>query len=156
MAEHGHAVYRWVDDELTRILKQHERPPWDQWTWTGSIAGWSAIVRGGGTALAAVDGSPSAAVIGFAVVRFDLTPGMDQLAALFVDAAHRRLAVATGLVDEVVAVARRRGTRGLYVSAVPSDSAVPFYLGYGFAPTSEPDPALLALEPEDIHMTLAL
>ena len=31
-----------------------------------------------------------------------------------------------------------------------------FYRGQGFTPTPEPDPELLALEPEDIHMILDL
>lgn len=44
----------------------------------------------------------------------------------------------------------------LYVSATPSESAVGFYRSMGFAPTTEPDPRLFALEPKDIHMIMAL
>jgi GNAT superfamily N-acetyltransferase len=95
-------------------------------------------------------------VVGFAVVRFDLTPRTDQLVALFVDAMHRRSGVASALVDEAVRRSRRRRARTLYVSAAPSDSAVPFYLARGFVPTRDPNPELYALEPDDIHMLLAL
>jgi len=42
------------------------------------------------------------------------------------------------------------------VSATPSGPTVDFYRSRGFEPTDEPDPALFALEPDDIHMVLAL
>jgi hypothetical protein len=45
-------------------------------------------------------------------------------------------------------------SRPVYV-AVPSWT-VEFYLGRGFQPTDQPDAALFALEPEDIHMLLEL
>jgi hypothetical protein len=41
---------------------------------------------------------------------------------------------------------------GMYVSAVPSESAVGFYQSQGFEPTDTPIPTLFELEPEDIHM----
>ena len=44
----------------------------------------------------------------------------------------------------------------MYVSAVPSESAVGFYRSQGFTPTQEVDEELYALEPEDIHMTKTL
>jgi hypothetical protein len=48
--------------------------------------------------------------------------------------------------------ARDLGARFLYVSATPSQATIHFYLGLGCVPTAHPDPALLALEPEDIHL----
>ena len=45
---------------------------------------------------------------------------------------------------------------GLAFASVPTESAVGFYLRQGFRPTAEPDPELLALEPEDIHMARQL
>ena len=45
---------------------------------------------------------------------------------------------------------------GLAFASVPTESAVGFYLRQGFQLTDEPDPELLALEPEDIHMVKQL
>ena len=58
-----------------------------------------------------------------------------------------------GIVD---GDARMAGAMALYVSATPSESAVGFYRRAGFKPTDTPHPDLLAEEPEDIHMILAL
>ena len=51
---------------------------------------------------------------------------------------------------------RTVGARRLYVSATPSGPTVEFYRSHGFEPTDEPDEALFALEPDDIHMILEL
>jgi GNAT superfamily N-acetyltransferase len=74
------------------------------------------------------------------------------LTTLHVDAEWRRKGVARALVGEVAEMARRSGAASLYVSATPSESAVGFYLSDGFEPAETPDPAMFALEPEDIHM----
>jgi hypothetical protein len=54
------------------------------------------------------------------------------------------------------AEAIRRGAKSIYVSATPSEHTVDFYLRAGCRVTLEPDPALLELEPEDIHFECAL
>jgi hypothetical protein len=56
------------------------------------------------------------------------------------------------LFDLARAVARERGARQLYISATPSENTVNFYLRLGCQVAEEPDPELLALEPEDIHL----
>ena len=56
----------------------------------------------------------------------------------------------------MAALARDGGARTLYVSATPSESAVGCYRRLGFEPTADPIPELLELEPEDVHMVLAL
>jgi ribosomal protein S18 acetylase RimI-like enzyme len=48
--------------------------------------------------------------------------------------------------------ARRRGANSLYISATPSEHTINFYLRLGCKVVAEPDPALFALEPEDIHL----
>jgi hypothetical protein len=58
-------------------------------------------------------------------------------------------------MDEVERLAMSRNATAIYVSSVPSDSAVGFYLSRGFKLT-EPLPDLWAREPDDIHMLLAL
>jgi hypothetical protein len=58
------------------------------------------------------------------------------------------------LVGAVIDAALATGATNLYVSAVPSESAVGFYLSQGFRPVGTPRPELFELEPEDIHMSL--
>ncbi|MGB2984122.1 MAG: GNAT family N-acetyltransferase [Candidatus Bipolaricaulia bacterium] len=107
----------------------------------------------GGTAIGAFDGDRLA---GIAIYRPRLTESMGQLALLHVSSGHRRSGIASLLFAEVLALAQSDGATALYVSATPSESAVGFYHRQGFSPTDKPDPALLAEEPEDIHMTLDL
>jgi GNAT superfamily N-acetyltransferase len=113
------------------------------------IDGWKPILDRGGVLLGALDGDRLA---GFALMLPELSEGMAQLAGLYVDHAYRRLGVATSLVTEVERLAREAGAERLYVSAIPSESAVAFYLEHGFEPTHEVNEELFALEPDDIHM----
>jgi GNAT superfamily N-acetyltransferase len=83
-----------------------------------------------------------------------LGPGDEllQLVFLHVSRDHRRRGVATLLMDASAGAARRRGARGLYISATASESAVGLYTSRGAVLLDEPDPELLAKEPEDIHL----
>ena len=137
---------------VSRTEKWH-RPPRDAAGWREFEARWGAFVPASGVALGAFDGTR---LVGIATLRRAIRPGLDQLEALFVDRAHRRLGVAARLVAAIEARARSGGARQLYVSATPSESAVGFYRSRGFVPTETPIPELLEHEPEDIHMVLAL
>ncbi|HCR30587.1 MAG TPA: GNAT family N-acetyltransferase, partial [Opitutae bacterium] len=69
---------------------------------------------------------------------------------------HRMSGIARSLFLEAQDAARANGARTLYVSATPTDAAVGFYLHQGFQPTTDPVPALLEKEPENIHMVKRL
>ena len=60
------------------------------------------------------------------------------------------------LFDRSVALARERGAKRMYVSASDSRATVDFYRRRGLGVADPPDPALLALEPTDIHLELEL
>jgi len=130
-------VPRWSDDPASGFSVQSR------------INGWKSVLDRGGVLLGALDGGRLA---GFALMLPELSEGMAQLAGLYVDRAYRRLGVATSLVTEVERLAREAGAKSLYVSAIPSESAVCFYLEHGFEPTHEVNEELFALEPDDIHM----
>jgi ribosomal protein S18 acetylase RimI-like enzyme len=119
----------------------------------GNIHAWRPILDAGGTLVGAFDG---ATLAGVAIYRPNLEQGMANLAVLHVSRSYRRKRVASLLTEEVVRLARADGARRLYVSATPSASAVGFYRSVGFEPTDEPNPAMLELEPDDIHMILQL
>ncbi|MDP9302151.1 MAG: GNAT family N-acetyltransferase [Actinomycetota bacterium] len=109
---------------------------------------WQPVVDAGGVLIGAFDEDRLA---GLALLGTELAPGVVQVALLFVGRPYRRRGVAGALMGEMEYLARDRGARALYVSAVPSESAVRFYLSRGFRPT-EPLPVPFAKEPEDIHM----
>lgn len=79
-----------------------------------------------------------------------------QLKFLHVSRAYRGLGLGRDLFRQAAAVARARGAKRLYVSATPSEHTINFYLRQGCRVTLEPDPALFALEPEDIHLECVL
>jgi GNAT superfamily N-acetyltransferase len=107
----------------------------------------------GDIGLGAFDGERLA---GYIVLHENLTAEMAQLAELFVSRTYRKQGIASQLTDRVVQLAKDGGARKLYVSAVPSGSAVRFYMSQGFRLAEKVHPDLYALEPEDIHLVKTL
>ena len=100
-----------------------------------------------------------AQLIGVAVLehRFIGQPAdMLQLVFLHVSRDYRDQGLGRQLFLRAAAVARAQGARRMYFSATPSEHTIRFYLGLGCVLSPKPDPALLALEPEDIHLEFAL
>jgi GNAT superfamily N-acetyltransferase len=116
------------------------------------VGEWQPVVDAGGVLLGAFDGDRLVAI---ALLGNEVAPGVHQLALLFVSRPYRRSGVASLLLDEVERLALSRKATAIYVSSVPSDSAVGFYRSRGFELT-EPLPDLWAKEPDDIHMVRAL
>jgi predicted N-acetyltransferase YhbS len=75
-----------------------------------------------------------------------------QLKFLHVSSSYRNRGLGTHLFELARAAAFERGARRLYISATPSMNTVNFYLRLGCTVTAEPDPELVELEPEDIHL----
>jgi GNAT superfamily N-acetyltransferase len=107
------------------------------------------IVGRGAAFLGAFDGEE---VLGLAVVEGSFEPKLAWCAFLYVSRRHRRRGVATALWEEAERIAVEAGAAVMYVSAVPSGSAVGFYLGRGCELAKEPHLDLFAREPEDIHL----
>lgn len=81
-----------------------------------------------------------------------------QLKFLHVSKPHRGSGLGKTLFERAAAEARVRGARGMYVSATESVHTVQFYFRRGcrLASSTEVDPDLYALEPEDIHLICPL
>jgi predicted N-acetyltransferase YhbS len=75
-----------------------------------------------------------------------------QLKFLHVSNADRGRGIGRHLFESAKAAARANGARQLYISAIPSEHTVKFYLRSGCRVTKQPDRELLALEPDDIHL----
>lgn len=157
-SEHVTREYSYRDGALEERVVDIAVPNWSptgdhEHTVQGRINACRTLIDDGGTLVGAFDAE---ALAGVAVYRPRLTQDDANLAILYVSRSHRRMGVAALLTDEVARLARADGARRLYVSATPSDSAVGFYRSYGFEPTNEPNAALFALEPDDLHMILVL
>ncbi len=75
-----------------------------------------------------------------------------QLKFLHVSRRHRQAGLGRALFEKAVAKARELGARRLYISSIPSENTVRFYLRRGCRVTGDVDAALFELEPEDIHL----
>jgi GNAT superfamily N-acetyltransferase len=76
-----------------------------------------------------------------------------QLLYLYVSRSVRRQGVGRKLFAEAAEAARGLGAKALYISAVPTEKTVNFYLHLGASLVAEPDPDLFAAEPDDVHLT---
>ena len=152
VSETGTAIYRYIDGALQTAPEQWARPQWTAEGWQAHLHHWMTDLQPD-LFLGAFEGEQ---LVGLASLRYQLTPTMAQLTTLHVSRTHRRQGVATALLQEVIRLAKEDGAQMLYVSATESTSAVNFYRNQGFQPTDKPDPVLFALEPDDIHMVMAL
>lgn len=153
VTETGTRIYRSENGQVVPVLHEWRRPPWTEARYVALIETWTQAVADGGAVLGAFDGDR---LVGEAVFRPRITESMAQFESLRVSRDCRRQGVARRLATEVIRLARESGAETLYVSAMPTESAVSFYRSVGFEPTATPHPALFELEPEDIHMTMPL
>ena len=95
-------------------------------------------------------------LLGLAVIDGSFEPSMAWLAFLYVSRPHRRRGAASALWDAAVQVAVEGSAESIYVSAVPTESAVDFYLSRGCELADPVHPALYAREPDDLHLVCSL
>ena len=153
-AEHITTTYTQDGDQLLSHAVDWQDPGWHDGTGDHSFDHHIGFCRGhldrGASALGCF--TPGDLLVGICLMTPEVEPRVAQLAYLHVSRDHRRQGVATGLVDRLVDWARAAGATEVYVSATPSQSAMSFYQDMGFRVTDRPNAALLALEPEDIHL----
>ena len=149
--------YRVESGELIKFPVRWDDNGWREGegahTFSEMIQGAEELFKYDAIAFGAIAGERLA---GIAIYRPRLTPEMGQLALLHVSNQHRRQGVASRLFEEVLACAPSCEAALLYVSATPSGSGLGFYQSRGFALAPTPDPTLLALEPDDIHLVMQL
>jgi len=82
----------------------------------------------------------------------------DQLQLYFhhVDSHYRHKGIGGKLLTQVTEKAKKLGAKKLYISATPSKNTIEFYMYMGCRLTSELNPKLYRLEPEDIHLELKI
>jgi ribosomal protein S18 acetylase RimI-like enzyme len=117
------------------------------------VAALREYVESGAVAFGALD---SDRLVGIALVKPHVRPGIAQLVYLHVSNGYRAEGIGGRLCDELEVIAREAGDTSMVVSATPSLNTVRFYERRGFRPMAEPLPELLELEPEDVHMVKSL
>jgi predicted N-acetyltransferase YhbS len=75
-----------------------------------------------------------------------------QLKFLHVSRDYRKHGLGSTLFKLAAEKAKTLGAKTLYISATPSENTINYYMRLGCVPTTEVDPELFALEPEDIHL----
>jgi len=156
--EHVTISYKVEGGTLKAEQVDWDVPSWHQtgegeWSVAARIREWAPILEEGGMLIGALEGD---FLIGFAILRPRLTETMAQLVAMYVSKDHRGKGVASALFEETPELASMAGAESIYVSSVPSGSAVGFYRSQGFALAKEVHDELFLLEPEDIHMIKVL
>ena len=120
------------------------------------IPSWKKGYDNGVRFFGAFDGSKIVGIGGLGSEFFGKNNDQLNVWGLFVHIDYRKRGIATQLMELIKNKARERGARKLYISSVPSENTVNFYLGIGCKVTDDVDKELFELEPEDIHMELEL
>ena len=151
--------YRAKDGVLVSEAIDSEAERWSAERVAGYVRRLVMCLQSGGVCFGVEDSAEGGRLAGVAALDAEpvvTRPSLLELKFMHVSQPYRRQGVARGLLDRVEGEARRRGAEGLYISATPTGSAVGFYLSRGATLLVPPDPALLAAEPEDIHLGLPL
>jgi len=155
-SEVHHHIYELRGGQLVRTPMYFEIPGWRPDAVAKETPALLDCFDRGGTFLGVFDAE---ALIGIGVLesaRVGRAGDEMQLAYLYVSRAYRGRGVGMQLFDAAAFFAREAGANALYVSATPTENTVDFYLHRGCVLAPEPDPRLLAAEPDDIHLLYVL
>jgi len=151
-------AYEVMDGELTQVQVDWDIPGWfadcdGDHSLSEQVAFCRSHLEKGGVLLGAQQND---LLVGVAFIRPRLREGLAQLAFLHISQGFRRRGIARMLMEEACDIARKAGSRQMYVSSTPSAPAVEFYIAQGCRLAEAVEPELYALEPEDIHLILDL
>jgi GNAT superfamily N-acetyltransferase len=155
-SEVHHHIYELRAGQLVRTPNYFEIPGWRPDAVEKETAALLDCFDRGGTFLGVFD---AGALIGMGVLesaRVGRASDQMQLAYLYVSRPYRGRGVGMQLFEAVVTLAREVGANALYVSATPTENTVDFYVNRGCVLAPDPDPRLLAAEPDDIHLLYLL
>jgi predicted N-acetyltransferase YhbS len=155
-SEVHHHIYELRGGQLVRTPRYFEIPGWRPGAAEKETPVLLDCFDRGGTFFGVFDAE---ALVGMAVLesaRVGRASDQIQLAYLYVSRAYRGRGVGTQLFEAAVSFAREADANALYVSATPTENTVDFYLNRGCVLAPEPDPRLLAAEPDDIHLLYLL
>jgi predicted N-acetyltransferase YhbS len=155
-SEIHHHTYEVRGGRLVRSPNYFEVPGWRSDAAEKETPGLFDCFDRGGTFLGVFDAKPLIGISVLESTRVGRAHDQMQLAYLYVSRAYRGRGVGMQLFEAAVSSAREAGANALYVSATPTENTVDFYLNRGCVLAPEPDPKLLAAEPDDIHLLYVL
>lgn len=143
-------------DELEAYDCHHEVESWDrQMLAKDPIAIKKAYAKGA----ACIGAWHAQRLVGVAVVNrgaIESFVGARLLQYFYVDADYRGQGIGAQLMQAAKnSLAQLKGN-ALYISSIPTCNTVDFYISQGAEVLPDPDPRLLELEPEDIHLICPL
>lgn len=144
-------IYKLVDGQLVLDRQQFHVSGWPPSEMAANTQRFQQYFAQGATFLGAFE---EGRLLGIAILKHDFFGDPpDQLQFYFFHVSHeaRGRGIGKALFAQIAARAKALGARRLYISATPSEHTVQFYLRQGCTVMAEPDPALFADEPEDIH-----
>ncbi|WP_118976374.1 GNAT family N-acetyltransferase [Taibaiella koreensis] len=146
--------YRLLNGSLQLMATPESVSGFEQEELEGIIKRQKELLHRGGSVLGAFDGATLAGVA--SVERKIIAPAWCKMDILYVSRAYRKQQLGVRLLLACKELAGSYGAGGLYISATPTRGTVDFYLRQGGRILDTPDPELLRMEPDDIHIVLAL
>ena len=151
-SEVHHHTYELREGELMRVPNYFEVPGWRPDAAAKETPVLVDRFDRGGTFVGVFDAKALIAISVLESARVGRGRDQIQLCYLYVSRTHRGRGVGMQLFEAAVTFARKAGANALYISATPTENTVDFYLNRGCVLAPEPDAALLAAEPDDIHL----
>ncbi len=150
--EHIANIYRLADGALQLEALDVDVPGWDPDTVAKTTPLLYEMFDRGARFFASLDGQQIAGVSVLDTLPRGERGDLLQLGFLHVGRDYRGEGLGSRLLAQVRAAARELGARGVYISATPSENTIRFYQRCGATLLAVPDPALFALEPDDLHL----
>ncbi len=148
--------YAVVNGKLTLSALRHVVTGWNPSELTDHVDQIQHALADGGLAYGAWHESDLVGLSKLVVTGVGGDSSVMQLEPLHVSAPWRNQKIGRTLLAMVADAARSLSATSLYISSIPTRNTVDAYPRIGAVVLERPDPALLALEPEDIHMALTL
>lgn len=149
-------IYYYKDGKLILEDEFYDIKGWDHSELENSIKRLYDIYDRDGTLYGAFDGDR---LVGVSALESEfIGKKKDQLQLYYhhVDKHYRHKGVGKKLLMKVMEKGRELGAKKLYISATPSKNTIDFYMHMGCRLTTELNPNLFKLEPEDIHLELKI
>ena len=155
-SEVHHYTYELREGELVRVPNYFEVPGWRPDAAAKETPVLLDRFDRGGTFVGVFDAETLIGISVLESARVGRGRDQIQLASLYVSRMYRGRGVGVQLFEAAASFAHEAGAKALYVSAIPTENTVDFYVNRGCVLAPEPDPALLAAEPDDIHLVYPL
>jgi len=149
-------IYYLINGKLKLKKEHYDIPPWNSDKVKEHISRLYKLYDNGGFVYGAFDNEK---IVGIATITNKFIGKNNdqlQLEFLHVGKNYRKKGIGKKLVNKTKLKAKELGAKKLYISSIPSQSTVDFYMHLGCEITRDTNKELFELEPGDIHLELKL